>query len=89
MTEALNERHKYFVSEIRGCSLLHETDPYLYFARLNASLYDDCALMLLLEPNFIVDTTLTSLEEAFDPQLLYHLLLYPLLTHLETLPLLT
>jgi len=51
------------------CGPLHETNPSLPFSKLKASLYDDCDSSLPLESNFVYNTPLTDLEEAFDPPL--------------------
>jgi len=40
MIETMNERHEYFVSEMREFSLLKETDPSLPTPRLELSPYD-------------------------------------------------
>jgi len=65
----MNEQDKHFVSEMRECSLLHETDPSLPFRRLDVSLHDDCESSLSLESNVADNARLTGPDEVFDPLL--------------------
>jgi len=65
MTETMNAQHTHFVSEMRECNLLHETNPSLHFPKLEASLYNNCDSSLPLESNVADDTPLTDLE-VFD-----------------------
>ena len=67
MIETMNEQPKHSTSEMREFSLLYEIDPSLPFLRLEASLYYDCESSLLLESNFVDDTSLINLEEVFKP----------------------
>ena len=41
MIGTMNEQHERFVSRMKECGLLHETDPSLPCPRLEARLYDD------------------------------------------------
>ena len=54
---------------MRGCSLLHETDPSLPYPRLKACLYDDCESSLPLGSNVVDNAPLTDLGEVFEPPL--------------------
>jgi len=65
----MNEQHTHFVSEMRKCGLLHETDPSLPFPQLESTLYEDCKSSLSLDSNVVDDASLTDLEEVFDPPL--------------------
>jgi len=67
--ETMNERHEFFISEMRECGLLHEIDPSPSSPRPVVNLYDDYESFLPLEPNFMVDAPLTGLEEVVDPPL--------------------
>jgi len=67
--EKMNKQHTHFLSEMRECGLLYETDPSLPFPRLDASLYDDCESSLPLESNFVADAPLIDLEEVFHSPL--------------------
>jgi len=69
MIGTMNEQHRRFVSRMRECSLLLETDPSLPCPRLEARLYDDCESSLPLESNAVDDAPLTDLGEVFDPPL--------------------
>jgi len=44
MIETMYDRHMHFVSELRECGLLHETDPISPSPRLEVSLYNDTSL---------------------------------------------
>jgi len=65
----MNKRPEHFVSEMRECGLLHETNPNLPFSKLESSLYEDCESSLPLKFNGVDDAPLTNLEEVFDPSL--------------------
>jgi len=65
----MHEQHTRFVSEMRECGLLYETDPNLTSTRLEVSLYEDCESSLPLESSFVDDIPYTDLEEAPDPPL--------------------
>ena len=67
MVEIMTKQHKQFVSEIRECDFLHETNPSLPCPRLGASLHDDYEFFFPLESNVVNDAPLTHLEEVFDP----------------------
>ena len=41
LIETMNEQHRYFISEMRECDLLHETNPSLPSLRPKAGIYDD------------------------------------------------
>jgi len=69
MIGTMNEQHERFVSRMRECGLLHETDPSLRCPSLEARLYDNCKSSLSLESNIVDDAHLTDLGEAFDPPL--------------------
>jgi len=53
LIDTMNERHEYFVSEMREFGLLDETDPSLPIARLESSLYDDYESSLPLKSNVV------------------------------------
>ena len=65
----MNERPECFVHEMRESGLLYETDPTPSSYRLEVSRYNDYEPSLSLEPNFMIDRPLTSLEEVIDPPL--------------------
>ena len=65
----MNEQYERFVSRMKECDLVHETDISLPYPRLEARLYNDCESSLLLESNVVNDTPLTDLGEVFDPPL--------------------
>ena len=69
MIGIMNEQHEPFVSRMRECDLVHETDLSLPFPRLEASPYDVCESSFPLELNLVDDTPSTDVEEAFDPPL--------------------
>jgi len=69
MMGKMNEQHEHFVSRMRECGLLHETNPSLPCPRLEACLYDDCESSFPLESNAVDDAPLTDLGEVFDPPL--------------------
>ena len=69
MIKTMSEHHKDFVSKMRDCGLLHETNLRLPFFWLEASLYDGCGSFLPLKSNLVDDAPLTDLEEAFNPLL--------------------
>jgi len=66
ITETMNEQQKHFVSKIRECDLLHETDASLPHLRHEASLKDDYESSLPLCSNFVNDTPVTDGEEVFS-----------------------
>ena len=66
MIETMNGQYTHFLSEMRKCGLLHETDPSLPSLRLKSSLYDDCKSSLPLKSNIVDDAPSTDLEEVFD-----------------------
>ena len=66
MIGTMDEQHERFVSRMRECKLLRETDPSLPYPRLEARLYDDSEFSFLLESNVVHDAPLTDLEEVFD-----------------------
>jgi len=70
MIEIMNERHMHFVSQMRECGLLHETDHSQSSPTLEISLYDDYEYFLPIEPDFIVDTPSIGLEEVIDAPLI-------------------
>ena len=65
----MNKQQEHFVSRIRECRLLHETNPSLPCPGLEASLYDDCESSLPLESKVVDATPLTDLGKAFDSPL--------------------
>ena len=66
MIGIMNEQHERFISRMRECSLLHETNPSLPYPRLGACLYDDCESSFPLGSNVIDDAPLTDPVEVFD-----------------------
>ena len=68
MIVIMDERHKHFISEMRECGLLHETNSSLPFLIFEASLYVDYESSHALESNFGDNASLIYLEEAFDPR---------------------
>ena len=58
MKEIMNEQHMHFVSKMRECGSLHETNPSLPFLRLEDSLYDDRESSLFPESNVVDDAPL-------------------------------
>jgi len=69
MIGTINEQHERFVSRMRECRLLHETDPSLPCPRLEARLYVDCESSLPLESNVVDDAPLIDLRKVVDPPL--------------------
>jgi len=65
----MQEQHTRFVSEMRECILLHETNPNLASLKLEVSLYEDCESSLPLESSFVNDIPYTDLEEVPDSPL--------------------
>ena len=78
--ETMNKQHTHFVSEMRECDLLYETDPSLSLPRLESNLYDDCEFFLPIESNVVVDAPLIDLEESFDYPLTSSLVFAPYLS---------
>jgi len=58
MIEIMNEQHKHFVSEMRECGLLYETNSSLSFLGLEASLYDDYEFSNPLDSSVFYDACL-------------------------------
>jgi len=56
---------------MRECGISYETDPSLSSSRLEVILYDDCESSLRLEPDLVIDSPLTSLEEVIDHPLTF------------------
>jgi len=75
LIETMNEQHRCFISGIRECDLLHDTNTSVPSLRLKISLYDDYESSLPLQSNFVMNTPSTSLEEEIDPPLTHLLLI--------------